>query len=58
MEDVTLYLMLEVRNIEKQENSYWNIEVKDMITKNTSTVSAKFVFSWRWWGILITAGKI
>ena len=44
MEGVTLHLRHEVRSIEKQDNNYWNIGVKDMLSKDTNTVAAKFVF--------------
>ena len=44
MEGVSLHLKHEVRSIGKEANGHWNMGVKDIVLKETRTVSAKFVF--------------
>ncbi len=42
--DVTLYLNHEVRDLEKQEDGGWKMEVKNIFTEDEIEVSADFVF--------------
>ncbi|MDN3659432.1 malate:quinone oxidoreductase [Ferruginibacter paludis] len=43
-DNVTLHLKHEVRDIERAENDQWRISVKDLATKDSRELNAKFVF--------------
>jgi malate dehydrogenase (quinone) len=43
-DNVTLHLKHEVRDIERANNDQWRITVKDLVTKDSRDLSARFVF--------------
>lgn len=44
LDGVTLHLNCEVRDLEKQDNGTWLVEVKDLVEEQKSKVQADFVF--------------
>ncbi|MNY59845.1 Malate:quinone oxidoreductase [compost metagenome] len=43
-ENITLHLTQEVRDIDRNENGTWELEVKDLKTGEKRSINAKFVF--------------